>query len=51
MNTVPKEDWARGILDLDGRLPEVKMLGVGWDVEDDLFRFEVPFLTVGVVTC
>ena len=24
------------------------MLGVRWDVKDDLFRFEVPSLTVGV---
>ena len=35
------------IHNLEGSLSEVKMLGVGWDVEDDLFRFEVPSSTVG----
>ena len=27
MKTVPKDDWAKGIHNLDSRLPEVKMLG------------------------
>ena len=47
MKTIPKADWDKGIQDLDNRLPVVKMLGVAWDVDDDLFRFEVPFSMVG----